>query len=144
MAVSQVEALKKPCRVWMWKILVASQPPSSAPAMPIRQVRMRPCCRRPGISMLAIRPAPSPRMIQAMMPMIDSLVSHACGVDGCLVDDQGTRRCCFRVLVGAPAGGPKDAVAGDGHAGAGSVQAAPHSLSQLRDPGRSRGDREQG
>src|SRR6266849_3990016 len=60
MAVSQVEALKKPFRLWMWKMLVAAQPPSSAPAMPIRQVRMRPCCLLPGIAMLASRPAPDP------------------------------------------------------------------------------------
>src|SRR5258708_29717761 len=56
-------------------MLVAAQPPSSAPAMPIRQVRMRPCCLLPGIAMLASRPAPSPRTIQAMMPITDSLVS---------------------------------------------------------------------
>jgi hypothetical protein len=30
MAVSQVERLKNPCRVWMWNSLVASQPPPSA------------------------------------------------------------------------------------------------------------------
>jgi hypothetical protein len=47
MAVSQVEMLKKPCKLWTWKIFIAAQPPSSAPAMPIRQVRIRPCglCR---------------------------------------------------------------------------------------------------
>jgi len=28
MAASQVEALKKPSTVWMWKILAAAQPPS--------------------------------------------------------------------------------------------------------------------
>src|SRR5260370_4949380 len=75
MAVSQVEALKKPARLWMWKIVVAAQPPSSAPAMPIRQVRIRPCCLLPGTAILASRPAPSPRTIQAMMPITDSLVS---------------------------------------------------------------------
>src|SRR5580700_1783823 len=73
MAVSQVDTLKNPCTLWMWNSLVASQPPSSAPAMPIRQVRMRPCCLRPGISMLAIRPAARPKTIHAMMLMTDSL-----------------------------------------------------------------------
>ena len=77
MAVSQVEALKNPCRAWWWRwnSLVAAQPPSSAPATPIRQVMMRPCDLLPGISMLAIRPAPRPRTIQAMMPITGSLVS---------------------------------------------------------------------
>src|SRR5579859_5806319 len=75
MAVSQVEALKNPCRLWMWNSLVAAQPPSSAPATPIRQVRMRPCDLLPGISILASRPAPRPRTIHAMMPITDSLVS---------------------------------------------------------------------
>ena len=31
MAVSQVETLKNPCRLWMWKILVAAQPPQQGP-----------------------------------------------------------------------------------------------------------------
>jgi hypothetical protein len=31
MAVSQVERLKNPGREWMWKSLVATQPPPSAP-----------------------------------------------------------------------------------------------------------------
>src|ERR1700722_634755 len=77
MAVIQVEALKKPCKAWWlrWNSLLAAQPPSSAPAMPIRQVTMSPCCLLPGMSMLAIKPAPSPRTIQAIMPMADSLVS---------------------------------------------------------------------
>src|SRR5580693_8666999 len=74
MAVSQVERLKKPWSEWMWKIFVASQPPSRAPATPIRQVMIRPCCLRPGISMLARRPAARPRIIQAIMPMTGSLV----------------------------------------------------------------------
>src|SRR3984957_1900971 len=75
MAVSQVETLKNPCRLWMWNSLVAAQPPSSAPATPIRQERMRPCDLLPGISILASRPAPRPRTIHAMMPITDSLVS---------------------------------------------------------------------
>ena len=37
MAVSQVDRLKNPCSVWTWNNLVATQPPPSAPAMPIRQ-----------------------------------------------------------------------------------------------------------
>src|SRR5580704_17474214 len=75
MAVSQVDRLKNPCRVWMWNSLVAAQPPPSAPATPIRQVMMRPCDLLPGISILASRPAPRPRTIHAMMPITDSLVS---------------------------------------------------------------------
>src|SRR6185437_12197839 len=76
MAVSQVERLKNPCRVWTWNSLVASQPPPSAPATPIRQVRTSPCDLLPGISMLASRPAPRPRTIHAMMPITDSSVSN--------------------------------------------------------------------
>src|SRR6266568_1425629 len=75
MAVSQVEMLKNPCRVTTWNNLVASQPPSSAQATPITQVRIRPCDLRPGISILASRPAPRPRTIHAMMPITDSSVS---------------------------------------------------------------------
>src|SRR5579862_9353907 len=69
MAVSQVDRLKNPCRVTTWNNFVASQPPSSAPQMPITQVMMRPCDLLPGISILASRPAPSPRTIHAMMPI---------------------------------------------------------------------------
>src|SRR3984957_14963532 len=69
MAVSQVDRLKNPCRVTTWNSLVASQPPSSAPAMPITQVMIRPCDLLPGISILASRPAPRPRTIHAMMPI---------------------------------------------------------------------------
>src|SRR5438105_3732595 len=68
MAVSQVEMLKNPCRVTTWNSFVASQPPSSAPAMPITHVIMRPCDLLPGISILASRPASRPRMIHAMIP----------------------------------------------------------------------------
>src|SRR6476619_6032245 len=75
MAVSQVDRLKHPCRLWMWNSLVAAQPPSSAPAMPIRQVMIRPCDLLPGISILASKPAPKPRTIHAMIPITDSLVS---------------------------------------------------------------------
>src|SRR5689334_19682982 len=75
MAVSQVEMLKNPCRVTTWNSLVASQPPSSAPATPSTQVRIRPCDLLPGISILASRPAPRPRTIHAMMPITDSSVS---------------------------------------------------------------------
>src|SRR6202023_2112919 len=75
MAVSQVERLKKPCRVTTWNNLVAAQPPSSAPATPITQVRIRPCDLLPGISILASRPAPRPRTIHAMMLITDSSVS---------------------------------------------------------------------
>src|SRR3984957_8525698 len=69
MAVSQVDRLKNPCRVTTWNNFVASQPPSSAPAMPITHVMMRPCDLLPGISILASRPAPSPRTIHAMTPI---------------------------------------------------------------------------
>src|ERR1700730_11030075 len=69
MAVSQVERLKNPCRVTTWNSLVASQPPSSAPAMPITQVMTRPCDLLPGISILASRPAPRQRAIHAMIPI---------------------------------------------------------------------------
>src|SRR5580692_5159816 len=86
MAVSQVERLKNPCRVWTWNSLVASQPPPSAPATPIRQVRMRPCDLLPGISILASRPAPRPRMIHAMMPITDSSVRDE-------IDIRGSRSC---------------------------------------------------
>src|ERR1700728_1452555 len=82
MAVSQVERLKNPCRVWMWNRLGASQPPPSAPATPIRQVRMRPCDLLPGISILASRPAPRPRTIHAMMPITDSSVSDEIDMGG--------------------------------------------------------------
>src|ERR1700722_1803923 len=71
-AVIQVERLKNPCRLWMWNSLVATQPPSSAPAMPIRQVRIRPWDLLPGISRLASKPATRPRIIQAIMPITDS------------------------------------------------------------------------
>jgi hypothetical protein len=50
MAVSQVDRLKNPFRVWMWNNLVAAQPPPSAPAMPITQVKMRPCDRLPELA----------------------------------------------------------------------------------------------
>src|SRR6185437_8305831 len=69
MAVSQVDRLKNPCRVTTWNNFVASQPPSSAPAMPITQVMTRPCDLLPGISRLASRPAPRPRTIHAMTPI---------------------------------------------------------------------------
>src|ERR1700730_7359344 len=69
MAVSQVDRLKNPCKVTTWNNLVASQPPSSAPAMPITQVMTRPCDLLPGISILASRPAPRPRTIHAMIPI---------------------------------------------------------------------------
>jgi hypothetical protein len=42
MAVSQVDRLKNPRMLWIWKSLVATQPPSSAPTMPITQVRNAP------------------------------------------------------------------------------------------------------
>src|SRR5579859_1382617 len=87
MAVSQVDRLKNPCRVTTWNNFVASQPPSSAPRMPITHVMMRPCDLLPGISMLASRPAPRPRTIHAMTPItgllnLDELVSG-------LVPDRG-------------------------------------------------------
>src|SRR5271165_5993122 len=75
MAVSQVERLKNPCKVTTWNNLVAAQPPSSAPATPITQVKIRPCDLLPGISILASRPAPSPRTIHAIIPITDSSVS---------------------------------------------------------------------
>src|ERR1035441_6778824 len=75
MAGSHVDRLKNPRRLWMWNTLVATQPPRSAPTMPIRQVRRRPCDLLPGISILAINPAAKPRTIQAMIPITDSLVS---------------------------------------------------------------------
>ena len=40
--------------------MVAAQPPASAPAMPIRQVRTSPCCLLPGISMLASKACAEP------------------------------------------------------------------------------------
>src|SRR6185437_6894720 len=85
-AVSQVERLKNPCSVWTWNSFVASQPPPSAPATPIRQVRMRPCDLLPGISILASSPAPRPRTIHAMMPMTDSSVSNE-------IEMRGSRSC---------------------------------------------------
>src|SRR5579871_967155 len=87
MAVSQVDRLKNPCRVWMWNSLVASQPPSSAPAMPIRHVMMRPCDLLPGISILASRPAPRPRTIHAMIPITGLL--HSDELMAGLVPDRG-------------------------------------------------------
>src|SRR6185437_768749 len=66
----------------MWNSLVASQPPASAPTMPMTQVRMRPC-DLPPVSLLAIRPAIRPRTIHAIMPMTDSLVSDVGVVRGC-------------------------------------------------------------
>src|SRR5579862_7032075 len=72
MAVSQVDRLKNPCRVTTWNNFVATQPPSSAPAMPITHVMTRPCDLLPGMNILASRPAPSPRTIHAMMPTTDS------------------------------------------------------------------------
>src|SRR4249919_2534690 len=75
MAVSQVDRLKNPCKVTTWNSFVASQPPSSAPAMPITHVMTRPCDLLPGMSMLASKPAPRPRTIHAMMPITDSSVS---------------------------------------------------------------------
>jgi len=47
--VSQVDRLKNPCRVWIWKSQVAAQPPGGAPAMPVTQMMMRPCDLLPGI-----------------------------------------------------------------------------------------------
>src|ERR1044071_7870437 len=66
----------------MWNSLVATQPPASAPAMPIRQVMTRPCDLLPGISILASKPAPRPRTIHAKMPITDSLVRDVSGVPG--------------------------------------------------------------
>src|ERR1700733_12209634 len=98
MAVSQVDALKNPFKVWMCHTLVATQPPPSAPAMPIRQVMIRPCDRRPGISMLPIRPAARPRTIHARMPMmtpwlltLDGLVPVAAHDPPQLGDPRGSR-----------------------------------------------------
>src|SRR3984957_9741554 len=90
MAVSQGDRLKNPCMLWMWNTLVAIQPPIRAPAMPMRQVRMRPCCRFPGISILAMRPAMRPRTIQAMMLMTDFLGS--CSERAAVVSDAFSRR----------------------------------------------------
>ena len=36
-----IGSAKNPCRVWTWNRRVAAQPPPSAPAMPITQVKMR-------------------------------------------------------------------------------------------------------
>src|SRR5690349_1803289 len=120
MAVTQVDRLKNPCRVWTWNNSVAAQPPPSAPAMPIRQVRMRPCDLLPGITMLASSPAPRPRMIQAMMPIPTPFVSD---VRGCA----GVR------VVG---------FAGSAHPRVASV--ASHDPPQLGDPGGSGGGHHQG
>src|SRR5512140_1943912 len=87
MAVSQVEMLKNPCRVTTWNNFVASQPPSSAPAMPITQVMTRPCDLLPGISMLASRPAPRPRTIHAMIPITGLLCCDELAAG--LVPDRG-------------------------------------------------------
>ena len=81
MAVSQVDRLKNPCREWMWNRRVAAQPPPSAPAIPITQVRMRPCDLLPGISRLAIRPAARPRTIHAMMPL--TFHAYVCAAAAC-------------------------------------------------------------
>src|SRR5579859_5115407 len=114
MAVSQVEALKNPCRLWMWNSLVAAQPPRSAPATPIRQVTMRPCDLLPGISILASRPAPSPRTIQAMIPIagllaanerMAGLVPHrGQGWPGRAVAIPGRLVCHYLAKLGLPAG----------------------------------------
>src|SRR5450755_2846579 len=82
MAVSQVDRLKNPFRVWTWNSLVATQPPPSAPTMPIRHVRITPCDLLPGISILASRPATRPRTIQARRPITDALVSVVREVPG--------------------------------------------------------------
>src|SRR5580692_10710837 len=116
MAVSQVDRLKNPCRVWTWNSSVAAQPPPSAPTMPITQVRMRPCDLLPGISMLASRPATRPRTIQAMMLMTDSLVS----------DVRGGARAGWQPV---PGGTARLRVA----------PVAPHDPAQLGDPGGSGG-----
>jgi hypothetical protein len=50
MAVSQVDTLKKPCRVPTRNRPVATQPPPSAPATPIRQILSKPCDLLPGIA----------------------------------------------------------------------------------------------
>src|SRR5271165_6173765 len=151
MAVSQVEALKKPCRVWMWKILVAAQPPPSAPAMPMRQVRIRPCCLLPGISMLAIRPAPRPRTIQAMMPMTGSLVSDVRGVAHELVESAVRTGRDWRQASaqGAQVPGrlPGLVVAGvtwPGSARRGLAPVAAHDPPQLGDAGGARGGPDEG
>src|ERR1051325_5656194 len=87
MAVSQVDRLKNPCRVTTWKSLVASQPASSAPAMPITQVMTRPCDLLPGISRLASKPAPRPRTIHAMIPITGLLCCDELAAG--LVPDRG-------------------------------------------------------
>src|SRR6202050_4768225 len=92
MAVSQVDRLKNPCRVWTWNSLVATQPPPSAPRTPITQVKMRPCDLLPGISILASRPATRPRTIHAMMPITDSLSQRQGDVRG--------GRSCWEIAVG--------------------------------------------
>src|SRR5580693_2424916 len=98
MAVSQVDRLKNPCRVTTWNNFVASQPPSSAPTMPITHVMMRPCCLLPGISMLASRPAPRPRMIHAMMPITGLLYcDEADGRPGAGSQPGGLAPPCFAI-----------------------------------------------
>src|ERR1700719_2588241 len=87
MAVSQVDRLKNPCKVTTWNNFVASQPPSSAPAIPITHVRTRPCDLLPGISRLASRPAPSPRTIHAMIPITGLLCCDELAAG--LVPDRG-------------------------------------------------------
>src|SRR3984957_8159813 len=63
------------CRELIWKILVAAQPPPSAPTIPITRVRMRPRCPLPGISILAIRPAARPGTIHVINTHKDSKTS---------------------------------------------------------------------
>src|SRR5579859_1784173 len=76
----------------MWNSLVATQPPSNAPAMPIRQVIMSPCDLRPGMNILAMRPAPSPRTIQARIPMTDSFSQRRHDARGSSVMLERSRR----------------------------------------------------
>src|SRR5579859_7504614 len=80
MAVSQVDGLKTPCRVWRRGSLVAAQPPVGAPATPMTQVMARPCDLLPGISILASRPAAGPRPAHPMMPITASLVRDKSGM----------------------------------------------------------------
>src|SRR4249920_3904438 len=74
-AISQVPRLKKS---WMWPTCsaLARKPPSRAPRMPIAVVPMQPGSVRPGITARAMVPAQSPRMIQAMIPIGETLYSQ--------------------------------------------------------------------
>jgi hypothetical protein len=73
MAVSQVDRLK-PCMLWMRNCSVASQPPSSAPTIPMMQVcdyeALLPAARD---QQLAVRPAARAKTIQAIILITDSL-----------------------------------------------------------------------